>query len=746
MIVERIGGYESTKVWIRWRDENNKVKTIVDDNWKPFGFLETKDAKYVNALAKEDGYKGVYGEDLTKVTMSAPHQVGSLKNRFEKTWECNVPWVDRVLSQRLKARLAPIPNYNHRIWYWDMEWDSDTEMITVISIYDSYNENMLLWYLKNEAHDPIDDEGVFAPHNHVYTYSFDSESSMLIHFVETLNTFDPDILTGWNVVNADTRVLIERLQANGLDPKDLCPRGIKRITHDWSDWAQPIGGRLVVDLMLCATKLWQIKNGALPDKKLDTVARIMLNESKVDLPDGHNSYYTDINKYLEYNLIDTRLLVDIDHAVNAINHHLAIQHIVQCSFRATPFVTKLFTIMAINDPLFDLQIPSRAQFEYVPYSGASIMDPRPGRYEKVAIMDIKAMYHSNVNLHNISWETLCSGVLVGKDCGNGSRFAQGQRGLLGRQMDLMTNLRNKYKEKMRRATDERERRRWDAMQFATKSLVASMYGAAGDSKYGLYHPEVAAAITYTSRQTLFRLQEECGKHGMSVIYGHTDSVFVTCDGIEHAERALEQINKDLDPIITEFEKYCMSMVIVAKNRYAGAVTYTDGVIHDPELYVKGIEMKQSRLPPIMKQVMAKTIWAVLRGHDGGHLMGYLEGMIKDILSGQIPETDLCIQARLSKDLHDYKVLGESRRGAAWANRVLGKGYRKGSSFLSAIDASGEYIAFDDPSDIEGITNIGKEMMIDKFIVDKVRPYFELMSWDIQPLLNARNGISDVGWL
>ena len=157
-------------------------------------------------------------------------------------------------------------------------------------------------------------------------------------------------------------------------------------------------------------------------------------------------------------------------------------------------------------------------------------------------------------------------------------------------------------------------------------------------------------------------------------------------------------------------------------------------------------MKQSRLPPIMKQVMGKTIWAVLQGHDGLHLMRYLEDMIKDILSGRIPETDLCIQARLSQDLHDYKVLGESRRGAAWANRVLGKGYRKGSSFLSAIDATGEYIAFDDPSDIEGITTIGKELMIDKFIVDKVRPYFELMMWDIQPLLNAKNGISDVGWL
>ena len=52
-----------------------------------------------------------------------------------------------------------------------------------------------------------------------------------------------------------------------------------------------------------------------------------------------------------------------------------------------------------------------------------------------------------------------------------------------------------------------EEKRYDALQYATKSIVASMYGVAGDAKYGMYHPDIASAITFTSRQTLKELKD-----------------------------------------------------------------------------------------------------------------------------------------------------------------------------------------------------------------------------------------------
>ena len=166
----------------------------------------------------------------------------------------------------------------------------------------------------------------------------------------------------------------------------------------------------------------------------------------------------------------------------------------------------------------DLRIPDSPEFDKRDYTGADIQEPEPNRYESVAIMDIKAMYHSNVKLHRICWTNL--DTEEGVDCGNGIKFIQ-REGLLGRTMDKLTIKRNEYKVLMKEARDagdEMAYKKWDAAQFATKSMVASLYGICGDSKYGMYHPDIAAAITYTSRQTLHsHLAKHCSVYGTSVM-------------------------------------------------------------------------------------------------------------------------------------------------------------------------------------------------------------------------------------
>ena len=750
MIIERSG---NRNVLIRHRDEQGKRIETVIKNIKPYGFLLDSDAQFIPALAKEEGYHGVYGESLTKVIMADPNDVSELKNRFEKTWECNIPWSNRCLSEYIKTN-PPIPNYEHRIWYLDMEWTINTEQITVISVYDSYKKQMWTWAVhpENSYSGSIDTLHFF---NHPYgdttqkllgapVIVFKSEREMLLHFTEQMKKCDPDIITGWNVVNADCRVLVERCQANGIDPKVMCGGSSKSIRYNFTDWAQPIGGRMVVDLMLAVCNLWELKNGALPNKKLDTVSKIILNDKKLPLADGHDTYYTDFHTYIDYNIQDVALLPRLNKTMNAINHYLAIQHIVQCDIQTTPYVTRVFTCLTINDPEVNFRIPTKPQFAKEEYEGADIMTPERGVYNSgVAIMDIKAMYHSNAALHNISWETLEE---TGVDCGNGSCFHHLHKGHLVRQMDKMTELRNEYKALMKSAKTDDEKAMYDAMQYATKSLVASMYGAAGDAKYGLYHPKVAAAITYTSRQTLFRLREECEIRDMKVIYGHTDSVFVLCDTPELGQKHIVSINEDMHPIETEFEKWCPSVLIMAKNRYAGLTKWTDGEYHEEKLYVKGIELKQNRLPPLMKKVMSHVIYGLLEGRSESEISKVIEDMITDVVSKKVNPLELCISARLQKNLEDYTVLGESRAGAAWANRVLGKGYRKGDSFLSTLSTKGEYIAFDDPSDIEGICEIGYKDLAERFIVNKVKPYFEAVGYDTQILTNALNGVSGLEWL
>ena len=85
-------------------------------------------------------------------------------------------------------------------------------------------------------------------------------------------------------------------------------------------------------------------------------------------------------------------------------------------------------------------------------------------------------------------------------------------------------------------------------------------------------------------------------------------------------------------------------------------------------------------------------------------------------------------------------------GAQWANRTIGKYYRKDDYFLCAINDKGQYMAFDHPTEIEGVAEIGHRTMVDRFIISKVKPYYEVAKWDLGPLLRAMNGKSKVQWI
>lgn len=725
MIVERVKG---RTILIRYREGRERKEMRIGDV-HPYCFVRDGDAEYIPAYAKEKGYKGLYGENLTKITMGDPSDIGALKRDF-MTWEANIPFVNRVLVDKD----IMIPNYEHRVWYLDMEWKEISNEITIITVLDTFTNNLYTWAVPPTPDTVIEPTGKTPAPRY-----FKNEKEMLLDFCKLLSRQDPDVISGWAVVWADIQTLAQRLKANGLSPNLLSP--MNRHRYDYGDWDQPVPGRLCIDLMDAFCKLYEMKNGKLPNKKLDTVAYEALGDRKVELPDGHDTYYTDFNKYLRYNIQDVELLPRLNRVNNAIEHFLAVQHLVGCDFRTTPFITKLFTILALRDKDFQLRIPSKPQFTKEDYQGADIQEPEPGVYENIAILDVKAMYHSNVHKYGISWETISED---GQDIGNGLCFDTSKKGLLCRQMDYMTDLRNEYKAKMKAAASDQEKRMYDSLQYATKSLVASMYGCAGDSKYGFYHPAVAAAITYSSRQTLGELRQFCEDRGYPVVYGHTDSVFVQIPSPEEGMALIPDIDEALFPIETEFEKWASHIILHAKNRYACNVRWTDGEHHSSQIYIKGIELKQSRMPEVMKRAMKIVIGGILQGKSQADIQPEMIAIVSLICSEEYePKNDLFMRGKLDKDLSQYKVLSEARAAAAWANKWLGKGYGEGSSFWVALDDAGSYIAFDD---WEEPPTIGWKEMCKRFVLDKIEPYYRLAGWDYQELINEYEGKSSVDWL
>ena len=293
--------------------------------------------------------------------------------------------------------------------------------------------------------------------------------------------------------------------------------------------------------------------------------------------------------------------------------------------------------------------------------------------------------------------------------------------------------------------DEVAYKKWDGSQFATKSMVASLYGVSGDSKYGMYHPDIAAAITYTSRQTLFRLRDECNERGYPVRYGHTDSIFCEVPTPEEGVALMGKINEAMAPIETEFEKWCESMILKAKNRYAGKVTWTDGEYHQPEYYYKGLELKQARMPKAMKSTMDAILRGILDGDEQEKVDEVLRSLIVKARAGEMGE-DLLEKGKLKRPLSQYKVLSGASAGADWARRVMGVNYKVDESFLTAVNTKGDFMAFDNLTSLKGVAEVDWDALTEKYIVKKACDIYDLVDWDTQPLWNAHRGLGTVRWL
>ena len=245
MIVERGRGRD---IIIRGRNKNKERYEKTISGYWPYAFVSDEDAEHIEeAVKKESGYKGLYGEDLTKITCATPYDVKQL-SYYGTTWEANIPYVNRVLSDYINDGNEPIENYNHRTWYMDCEWSPTTNKMRVMVVYDSFTKKEYVWFVETTLAEQGLKDGQGKPYKEYGEYKYETpamgfatERDMLIHFLRHMKKQDPDIIAGWYVVGADIKQIMERCRHNGLSELSLSPMG--RVRYEFKDWSQPIVGR-----------------------------------------------------------------------------------------------------------------------------------------------------------------------------------------------------------------------------------------------------------------------------------------------------------------------------------------------------------------------------------------------------------------------------------------------------------------------------------------------------------------------
>ena len=433
--------------------------------------------------------------------------------------------------------------------------------------------------------------------------SFDTEEGLLSAFMTKWREINPTIVTGWNIDYFDVTYLYNRYKllfgqqfANQLSP-------IGKVSYNKYRSRYIIGGVSCLDY-LALYKCYNFTE--LPNYRLDTVASIELGRGKIEYEGNLDQLFRDdIEKFIEYNLVDVELVVDLDKKLQFIDLARAICHTGHVFYEDFLFSSKwlegaILTFLrrsgrvAPNKPRRKPRNEDGSDGEGK-FTGAYVKEPKPGLYKWVYDLDLTSLYPSIIMSINISPETKI-GKLKGysaeqhmkgnletysivDDSGNefpplpkekflkfieknkysvaanGVLYRTDKVGVIPEILSVWFDKRVEYKNLMKKygkdGNDE-QYKFYGKRQLVQKIMLNSLYGVLGLPSFRFYDVDNAEATTITG-QTVIKTTElianqyyskVIGKEDDYNVYTDTDSVFY--QAVPLVKSRNPELNEDSD--------------------------------------------------------------------------------------------------------------------------------------------------------------------------------------------------------
>ncbi|MGQ3412274.1 DNA-directed DNA polymerase [Natrinema sp. LN54] len=702
----------------------------------------------------EDGepYESIRGEKLTKIFGQTPRDVGQVRDDFEH-YEADILFPNRFLIDkdirsglRVPERRAEddslvVPHdevesaavdADPRVNTFDIEVDDrhgfpedGEEPIVCLTSHDSYRDEYIMWLYEApigdgeipteiEEYDPI--EGAIDHE----VRAFEEEEAMLEAFIEYIETTDPDILTGWNFEDFDAPYFLDRLEelAGPHHEYDLSIDQLSRVDEVWrSNWGGPdIKGRIVFDLLYAYQRT---VFSELDSYRLDAVGEAELGVGKERYAgDIGDLWEDDPTRLLEYNLRDVELCVELDRQQEIITFWDEVRSFVGCKLEDAPTPGDAVDMYVLHEAYGRFALPSKGQQEAgEEYEGGAVFEPITGVKENVTVLDLKSLYPMCMVTVNASPETRVDPdeydgeTFVAPTRPEPTHFRKEPDGVMREMInELLAEREEKKSQRNEFEPGTREYEQYDRQQGAVKVIMNSLYGVSGWEQFRLYDKEAASAITATGREVIEFTETAASEIDYQVAYGDTDSVMLELGPDISKEEALEQsfeieeyingryddfaredLNAEDHRFQIEFEKlYRRFFQAGKKKRYAGHITWKEGKDVD-NVDIVGFEYQRSDIAPITKEVQHRVIEMIVREGDVEGAKEYVNGVIEDVLEGEISLEDIAIPGGIGKRLDNYDTDTAQVRGAKYANLLLGTNFQRGSKpkrlYLDRVDPS-----------------------------------------------------------
>jgi len=409
--------------------------------------------------------------------------------------------------------------------------------------------------------------------------SFYDEYDLLNAFFKKYMEIQPTILTGWNVEFFDINYLYNRaIQVVGREVANLLsPIG----QVQWSDFSKryKIAGVSVLDYLALYKRFTFSERSSY---RLDAIGEYEVGEKKVAYDGTLNELYeNDLDKFVQYNLQDVKLVKKIDDKLDFIGIARGLAHLGHCPyedvFMSSRYLEGSILVYLKKKSIIAPNKPSRPRkFSNDKFVGAYVQDPQKGKHEWVYDLDITSMYPSCIMSLNISPETKLGKIegwnpeefinkknkktysvtqgekilgrftevelqkfLDGKEVGvatNGVMYRSDKDGLLPALLRKWFDERVEYRKLSKKFYEDGDIAKseyFDRRQYLQKVLLNSLYGVLGLPVFRFYDLDNAEAVTYTG-QSLIKFtkkiansfyNKELGDTKDHCIYIDTDSVF-----------------------------------------------------------------------------------------------------------------------------------------------------------------------------------------------------------------------------
>lgn len=570
------------------------------------------------------------------------------------------------------------------------------------------------------------------------------EAELLRQTIILINQQDPDVILGWNVVNFDFRVLVQRAKILGIKLKlgrDHSDVLFREGRIDSNQAFISIAGRMVIDgIDSLKTATYQFDNFS-----LQHVAVSLLGEGK-DTDDVDNrlqaitdDFHHNKPKLARYNLQDCVLVERIFAHTKLLEYLLLRSQLTGLELdRMGGSVAAFINLYLPKLHRAGYVSPNRPKDGGLASPGGYVMDSRPGLYNHVLVLDFKSLYPSIIRTFFIDPMGLIEGLANPEEAIPGFRGAMFSR----RQHFLPEIITSLWQQR-----DHAKKNQDSARSQAIKIIMNSFYGVLGSGGCPFYDTRLASSITLRGHEIMQTTSRWISEAGYQVIYGDTDSTFVWLEHTTSEEQSI-QIGQQLQQMINqrwqhklqqelqlqcyleiEFETLFTTFLMPtirgsetgSKKRYAGIKYTGDG---DTELVFKGLETVRSDWTKMAKSFQVTLYKMVFQKQD---VASFLRDTVLAIRQGQ-KDDELVYRKRLRQSLANYtKNVPPHVKAARLAdeqNQILDKPLRyQRKGWISYV------ITLDGPQPIEYVTSaLDYEHYIDK----QIKPIAE----GILPFINV----------